>query len=638
MQIVYLGLLSTVFNWVFNKILSPIIEFLAGILSTVLEWVFNAVLPFLLEAVFWPIFYAVLDIIMALLGEIFYLILIELFEVLDALQTSFEIFAGITDVTLGDTTGSLLEVIFLTEGVQQGLLGMILIGFVLSLFFSIISTLRSMGDFGEQKMPVSKVVASTMKSLLYLVCIPTVMVLVISMSTIVLRQVNSAIGGADTRLSANIFIVSSLDAANSAAYNISGVSASNSNNTAVPLSSIGQNDAVRSPYYNLESGYSYKSLTDVKKNFTPGSFDYLIGYGGTAFIIFALGMCIFTFITRIFEVLLMILVAPLFAAMMPLDGGEKFKSWQEMFVGKIFSGYGAVVAMQLYLLIAPLVMGGGISFGDGSTEANYLIRLIFLIGSAWTVTKAGPVVTQLFSYQAGMAEHAAVDAYSRGMSSVGRMASGATRNLYGKAKNSIKDRKAKNAQGAGGEEDGSGEGQAFTGGVDTNRTLTGVGTNQDGETATKPKVKMTRPTLAQVGVQKEKPAGSGHKVGLNFGADGAFKGANLGQYGFNRSKKADNSMQVDAVKLPFMTLKRDTNGNMKISKFGISKALSFRRGETITKNADGTTSRKLSKNFGLHAALGITRDNRQADGSIRAEDVRTRSFMGSTFKGTLTAS
>ncbi|MFI3250192.1 MAG: hypothetical protein R3Y07_04450 [Eubacteriales bacterium] len=618
MQIVYLGLFSTVFNWVFDKILSPVIEFLAGILSSVLEWVFNAVLPFLLEEVFWPIFYAAIDLIMALLGDIFYLLMIELFEIVDALQVCFEVFSGVTDVTMNGMTGSLLEVIFLSSGVQQAVFAMILIGFALALGAAILSTIRSMGDLGEQKMPVSKVLNLTMKSVFYLVMIPTISVFIINVSSVVLRQVSAAVGGEDSRLSASVFVVASLDAANSAAYNISGVSASDKTKTATPLSNIGQGDTVRAPYYNLDNGYSYKSLSDVKKNFTPGSFDYLIGYGTSLFIMLALAMCIFNFISRIFEVILLVLVAPLFAALMPLDDGEKFKSWQEMFIGKLFGGYGTVIAMQLYLLIAPLVMAGNISFGDGSVEANYLIRLVFMVGSLWTMTKAGPIVTQLFSYQAGMAEQANNEAVKSAVKSVGSLAYGTGKNIKGKIKSSRANKAAEKEKA---EKESRGE-------ADEEQAFKGKGGGKGDGSPTK-----MAPTTARVGAPRSAhQAGEGNKTGVRTDADGKVKSARLGSYGFDKAKGADGKSRVDQVKLPFMTLKRDQNGKMRVSQAGFGNALSFRRGETVTKNADGSTSRKMG-GFGLHAAVGIKRDRRQADGSIRPEDVRTRSFMGTQFKG-----
>ena len=52
MRMVYLGLFSSIFNWVFNKILAPIIKFIANILSVVFEFIFNNILMPILTLVF----------------------------------------------------------------------------------------------------------------------------------------------------------------------------------------------------------------------------------------------------------------------------------------------------------------------------------------------------------------------------------------------------------------------------------------------------------------------------------------------------------------------------------------------------------------------------------------------------------
>ena len=41
MEIVYLGLLSTIFNAIFDAILSPVFKFLSSLLETVLGWLFG---------------------------------------------------------------------------------------------------------------------------------------------------------------------------------------------------------------------------------------------------------------------------------------------------------------------------------------------------------------------------------------------------------------------------------------------------------------------------------------------------------------------------------------------------------------------------------------------------------------------
>ena len=43
MEYAYMGLFSAIFNWIFDKILSPVLNFISGLLETVLSWIFNNV-------------------------------------------------------------------------------------------------------------------------------------------------------------------------------------------------------------------------------------------------------------------------------------------------------------------------------------------------------------------------------------------------------------------------------------------------------------------------------------------------------------------------------------------------------------------------------------------------------------------
>ena len=98
MKSAYLGLFSTIFNWVFEKILSPIIEFLAGLLSSVFEWIFENILVPILTLVIETVTPWLVKFFKDLFAELFYKILAYLCELVDFLEETFDIFAGTTPV------------------------------------------------------------------------------------------------------------------------------------------------------------------------------------------------------------------------------------------------------------------------------------------------------------------------------------------------------------------------------------------------------------------------------------------------------------------------------------------------------------------------------------------------------------
>ena len=168
-------------------------------------------------------------------------------------------------------------------------------------------------------------------------------------------------------------------------------------------------DKIREPFYVIgEKGVSskdYGRLSEVGNSFHLGEFDYLIGFIAAVFLLFTIGICLVIFIQRIFELLILYLVSPYFVCTMPLDDGEKFSRWRELFIGKCFSGFGSAIGMRLYLLVCPAIMSNDIRLAaKSSPETEYMMKLFFLAGGAWAVYKSGSMVTSLISSQAGQSE------------------------------------------------------------------------------------------------------------------------------------------------------------------------------------------------------------------------------------------
>ncbi len=405
MEIVYLGLLSKIFNFIFDAILSPVFKFISSLLETVLGWLFENVLGPVLQSVLLPIFEGLVKLVFEILAGIIYSIFASLLNLLDSLQTIFHIFAGIKPVRYAGRAGSypLIEMVFRMERIQKSMLLLIAVAFVLTMLFAVLGTVRSIMDLdGSSERPVSRVLSSTMRAMIHFLLIPFTSLFLIVLSGHILTGIHTALGGSDTSLGRMVFVVSSLDASRRAEYNISGKT-KDTDEAVTPSSRIGIGDDIRKPYYDGRKSYTETDV--VKKDFDFARFDYLIGFLAAIFLLIVLSICVVNFINRIFEVMLLFVASPFFVCTMPLDDGERFRGWQDMFVAKLFGGYGSVIAMQLYMLICPKVIEGSIIFSpDATVEANYLIRLVFLLGGAWAVVKSGPSVTQLLNHQAGEAE------------------------------------------------------------------------------------------------------------------------------------------------------------------------------------------------------------------------------------------
>lgn len=411
MEYVYLGLFRKVFEWVLSRIIDPVYRFVSGLLVTVFSWIFEEVLA----PVLMPILEEALDFFIHLWLEIYsnqlYLLFSGILKLIDYLETAFDVFIGLRDVTYTKpggqvVTGSLVEVLMQQESISL-VFWMITLGALgLALILTIYATAKSAFDLDfENKRPVSKVLAAMMKTFIQFFTVPFLVYFMLRLSAVILKGVTSVMGfGSSTSLGRIVFMIASLNAAKNDSFNVGSETALN---IEFGTSSA---DTVRYPFYTLTGGNGvtvkdYGNMEQVSEVFKLASFDYLIGFIAAVFLLFTIGVCLIVFVQRIFEMMLLYLVSPYFVCLMPLDDGEKFGRWREMFIAKCFSGFGSVVGMRLFLMICPMVMGNRIKFGVASSpEMDYMMKLFFLAGGAWAVYKSGSMITSLLNYQAGMSE------------------------------------------------------------------------------------------------------------------------------------------------------------------------------------------------------------------------------------------
>lgn len=195
----------------------------------------------------------------------------------------------------------------------------------------------------------------------------------------------------DTSVATTIFLVSSMTAPNSSVYR----------------ENPSFDDALRRNY--LNGTRSYENMSQVRKDFDIWEIRYDVGYITSIVFVVIMTQCVFLFILRLFDLLLLYLAAPAFASTIPLDDGARFQTWRQSFTIKIISGFGSVMAMRLYLVLIQVIMDGKLRFFENNAT-NYLCQLLFILGGAYAVLKASPMLTQV------VAGNSAAAANSEGLS------------------------------------------------------------------------------------------------------------------------------------------------------------------------------------------------------------------------------
>lgn len=423
MQYVYIGLFDTLFQKLFDALLKPIVTFLGSLLSTVFSWLFNNVLSPLLQHLAIPIFKILLDLVVKSLSGIFYSILAEILKLVDYMEKAFRIVVGLDPVLVkldgasvwarvmgvesssGYTRMPITEAFFSFSGVHTVYWMLNFIGLTLVMLFATIGVARSAFDLDfEGKRPVSRVLSSLFRAVVNLFTIQLVIMFILKLASAILKGIDLATsqvnGGSMTSLGRMVFTMASLDACKIKSLNISSTA-----------SKASLTDEIRRSYYYriCPAGqnfniYDFTNSSDVELNFNLAKMDYLIGYIVGLFLLIIMGACLIVFVQRLMDMLLLYIASPFFVSTIPLDDGEKFGKWRELFIGKCFSGFGMVMAMQLYVMLCPLIMDSGFRMSENSLEFDYLCKMLFLVGGAWAILKSGTMITGLLSETAANAE------------------------------------------------------------------------------------------------------------------------------------------------------------------------------------------------------------------------------------------
>jgi hypothetical protein len=331
---------------------------------------------------------------------------------------------------------TLLEYFIQQPTVSAIFWGITLISIALCLFFAIYEIIRSMGDY-ELKKPVSKIMGFVGKSMLTFLIIPFFFIASLSMAGAVLTQATSALyGGANSssqrvNLSGAIFysavppeavmvpgekkaldnyiVVRGADPGNMQIRSVS-ITQAAAHPGATLQAKAALHETRRTQYLYedrgtfADFGRAYENLQrdfDVVKLIWPGNL--LIMSGIAWFVVIMMSMVMFIFIRRIFEIVLMYIISPIFTATIPLDDGKAFKAWRERFIATILTGFGSLLAFKIFILLISVIWEPSFRLADQDL-LNFMMKSFLMGGGIYFVYKSNSMISALVSPEAAEAE------------------------------------------------------------------------------------------------------------------------------------------------------------------------------------------------------------------------------------------
>ena len=126
----------------------------------------------------------------------------------------------------------------------------------------------------------------------------------------------------------------------------------------------------------------------------PNTFLYLPSLIAGVALGIALIVAVLNLAKRIYEIFYLFFCMPVSMSTLPLDDGARFKNWREQFVTKMILAYGAVLSVNVFILILPLIQQ--MSLPNVGGFGNALFTIFMIVGGAMIIPAGQTLFARLF--------------------------------------------------------------------------------------------------------------------------------------------------------------------------------------------------------------------------------------------------
>lgn len=312
-------------------------------------------------------------------GEFFYSILKTIFGVIDTVQSVFNAFAGIGDISYGGTTigagggggdlagqanrEGIVYYLMQNEVVTNLLASIMLLALLLIVIFTTMAFLKNL--YVSKPKNWKEIIGSSIKGLANFIFLPVCCLFGVWAGNILLRAINGATttsGAVD--MSRKLFICCSYNANKYRTGEATGAGLAKfivANYGNGQAAADGIQEGQTNEYYAAIVDNVYAEEADimsvdcVKVAYKMWNINYLILIVGGIFMLYVLGSLAFAMVKRLFYLLVLFVISPAICALYPLDEGSAVKSWSGEFKKQVLSAYGAVAGLNIFFSLLPLV-------------------------------------------------------------------------------------------------------------------------------------------------------------------------------------------------------------------------------------------------------------------------------------------
>ena len=332
-----------------------------SVLQDILRWIFESVLMPVIKDVFNILVTLIGELIVSALSGLLLEIWVILLKLVDFLEDIFSIFSGLTMLTIGKETSNqgILQYLFGMSTVQRAFWMLMAISLVLCMATTMISVLRSLADSPfENKKPISVVLRTSLKCCLTFALLQFTCIFAIQMVQVIMLQIH---------------------------YNLTPEKMNSSLGDQL-FYMIAEDKHISGNLADYTSGAKYANVSQVMQNFDYKHFNWLVAIIATIFMMGILLATIIGSVQRLFMILILYIISPLFVAYMPLDEGKSFGQWKDTFLAYLISGMSPIITMRIYMMFIPMLMDSKHDFYiDGLKDSMMYVNLLFILGASFAI-------------------------------------------------------------------------------------------------------------------------------------------------------------------------------------------------------------------------------------------------------------
>ena len=298
-----------------------------------------------------------------------------LFKIIDGLVQCANYLCGVSPVEVEGEKVDFMQYILTSAQIGFAFRVAALLGLIVVVVFSIIAILRTLAKEKAEGTP-AQIAGKAIKSIISFLFIPMIMIIVINAGNIFMKAMYDATIQGEASLGDFLFKAFAME-------------------SGVPELKVNEF---------FENGGDWRNTSEVWRLMDLAEFEFIFSWIACGVILGSVGMAMMYFVSRIISIAILYIAAPFSIGSSVLDDGARFKLWREQILIKFITGYGMMIAINIYAMICLLVMNPTLVFFEKSSFIDFLMKLLIIAGGGVSLKQSMALIGNLISNGAGSNE------------------------------------------------------------------------------------------------------------------------------------------------------------------------------------------------------------------------------------------